>query len=84
MSTSAAARRPLVKAYATFGCIDGAVPYVRTETVYFIAPNGAVFTSGERVFNDAFDPAGQAWTLWPSIPENAEFIGNYQAPAVIL
>lgn len=65
----------LVKAYATFNWNELA----RMETVYYV-DGDKVFCSGERPFNNAFNPKGQQWHEVDAMPEGVEFIGNYQHP----
>lgn len=51
------------------------------ETVYAVTEEGEVYTTGERPFNNSFDPPRQKWARITELPEGAEFVGNYRRPA---
>lgn len=75
----------LVKAYMQ--CRTDEATGQRLETIYFVRyndPNGTCWTSGERPYNTAFNPAGQVWSVWAiggGLPAGAfEFIGEYEFP----
>jgi len=51
----------------------------RHEILYAVFPNGYVLTTGKIKYSTSFDKKGREWSP-ASLPENAEFIGNYPSP----
>lgn len=52
------------------------------ETLWAVLPNGRVFQSAERLFTwSHFHKAGMQWKQVEELPEQVEFIGNYEVPA---
>lgn len=62
-----------------FGGFVTAEPLRGTETLYAVdRQTGAVFTRTDSIGNTEFD--GNDWTPCASVPDHADWIGNYPAP----